>query len=368
MKTAIFVAVATLGVAVGASADALAQTCSCPSGGSLVATSTSGDAVKATATSGVGVLATSSTGLGVSGSTTSAASTAAGVAGNYTATTGSGVGVAGTCASGSGIGVYGLDTASTSGFGIYGAAMGVGATGVYGTATETTDSAGTGVEGYSTSGNGVVGHTDVNAASGVYGYNDSSGIGGIGTAGGITTPGLGIAIYGNNATTNANGWAGYFNGKVYITAGLSVNGTCVSGNCSSDERLKKNIKPLVGALDDLVKLRPVTFEWKETDGPDHSVGVQTGFIAQDVEKVKPEWVATDDQGFKTINMARLPVFLVDSVRTLKLENDDLRVRIKALEESGRRPMTSGVGMDEVGIFVLALACAFGIGRRWRQVR
>jgi hypothetical protein len=132
--------------------------------------------------------------------------------------------------------------------------------------------------------------------------------------------------------------------------------TCISGTCSSDVRLKKDIQSLVGSLDTLTKLRPVTFEWKD---PARGEGTKAGFIAQEVEEVKPDWVAVDDQGFKTINMDRLPVMLVDSVRTLKLQNDLLAERVRELE-SGRRPLASGIDLNGVGFGIGGLAIGVGL--------
>jgi hypothetical protein len=121
-----------------------------------------------------------------------------------------------------------------------------------------------------------------------------------------------------------------------------VGGTC-QYNCSSDERLKKNIEPLTGAVDRLLRLRGVTFEWRkpEAQGNDEG-GPQIGFIAQDVEKVDPRWVGQDRDGYKTltIQQTQFNALTVESVRTLKeradkadadlaaikKENDELRTR------------------------------------------
>jgi hypothetical protein len=46
--------------------------------------------------------------------------------------------------------------------------------------------------------------------------------------------------------------------------------------------------------------------------------------------VEPTWVALDDRGFKTINMSRLAPMVVDSIKTLKTENDTLRQGIVIL--------------------------------------
>lgn len=58
----------------------------------------------------------------------------------------------------------------------------------------------------------------------------------------------------------------------------------------SDRRFKKNVRKLDGSLDKLLKLRPVSFEYSDSKGPGYVPGKQVGFVAQDVEKVFPEWV------------------------------------------------------------------------------
>lgn len=103
----------------------------------------------------------------------------------------------------------------------------------------------------------------------------------------------------------------------------------------SDERLKKNIQNLEdGALDKLLKLRPVTFEFKK---PKFPVGKQTGFIAQDVEKVFPDWVSPgsklDEEGsieYKGLSMEAFPAFSVQALRELRAEKD---AQIDALKEA-----------------------------------
>ena len=53
----------------------------------------------------------------------------------------------------------------------------------------------------------------------------------------------------------------------------------------SDEREKENINPVVGALDKLMNLNVVSFDWKK-----HDEHVKAGFIAQNVEESFPEYV------------------------------------------------------------------------------
>jgi hypothetical protein len=255
---------------------------------------------------------------------------------------------------------YGIVGLTNAGIAVYGSST-------TGDSVQGVAGSGAGVHGISTSGNGVYGQSAGSTASGTVGINSGQGYG----AAGISS-GNGTGVYGVNGSTT--GWSGYFNGRMFVQYGINVNGTCIAGDCRSDLRLKKNVQPLKGALDELARLQPVTFEWKDPNGVDRTSATQMGFIAQEVEKVKPEWVGVDDLGFKTINMSRLPVMLVESVRTLKAENEALRSqsldfqeRIRALE-AGRRPMISGFGEGGVGLGLLAVAGSLVVSRRKRSDR
>jgi hypothetical protein len=222
-------------------------------------------------------------------------------------------------------------------------------------------STGEAIEGIATSGNAILGTTGSSTNAGVWAVNT-----GLGRAlhAQLDPTGAGTAVWGDNATGSSTGWAGYFAGNVNITYNLDMNGTCYAGPCTSDVRLKKNIEPLRNSLEDIARLRPVSFEWREPS--DHAPpGMHVGFIAQEAEKVKPGWVGVDANGFKTLNTLELPVILADAVRTLKMENDELGQRVKSLE-AGRRPMISGVGEGSIGFGLVALAGALVITRRRRS--
>ncbi|MBD3282062.1 MAG: hypothetical protein GF387_00395, partial [Candidatus Portnoybacteria bacterium] len=69
------------------------------------------------------------------------------------------------------------------------------------------------------------------------------------------------------------------------TAGKPGGG---SWSDSSDIRLKTNIATKSNTLEELMKLRPVTYEWINPE--QHIPGKHTGLIAQEVEQVFPKWV------------------------------------------------------------------------------
>jgi hypothetical protein len=173
---------------------------------------------------------------------------------------------------------------------------------------------------------------------------------------------------GTGLYASSSGFAGIFSGTVDVEGPFQSNGTC-EYDCPSDERLKRNIAPLKGALDTLLKLKGVTFEWKnpEEQGK-NATDTQTGFIAQEVEKEFPHWVGENEKGFKTlaIQPIQMAALQVESIRALKADNDELKARVKTLEEARGRVVsmnTTGVGAGVAGI---AIAGALVFGRRKRR--
>jgi len=113
------------------------------------------------------------------------------------------------------------------------------------------------------------------------------------------------------------------------------------GTCSSDARLKANVQELPALLDRFVELRPVTFNWREDEAGNIGTATEIGLIAQDVERVFPELVAhVDEYGDKQISFQYLPFYLIQAVKDLKAENENLREallsRMDALERGSSR--------------------------------
>lgn len=89
----------------------------------------------------------------------------------------------------------------------------------------------------------------------------------------------------------------------------------------SDIRLKKNVNELHGALDHMLRLRSVTFEYNEPEKIGELPGVRTGFIAQEVETVFPDWVGTKPDGFKFVSPIGFESLAVQALRELRAEKD-----------------------------------------------
>ncbi len=109
---------------------------------------------------------------------------------------------------------------------------------------------------------------------------------------------------------------------------------------TSDARLKTDVRNLGGSLDRLLQLRSVNFHYK--DEARYGRGEQTGFIAQEMEKVFPQWVTTGPDGMKAISFSGFESHTVQALRELRAEKDEgfkardakiaaLEARIRELE-------------------------------------
>lgn len=107
---------------------------------------------------------------------------------------------------------------------------------------------------------------------------------------------------------------------------LTVNGSSWTSNgawSGSDIRWKKNIMPINATLDKILKLKGVNYEWGKDKfkAINFSEGKQIGLIAQDVEKVFPELVRTDNDGYKAISYERLSVLLMKAMQEIAVALD-----------------------------------------------
>jgi hypothetical protein len=86
----------------------------------------------------------------------------------------------------------------------------------------------------------------------------------------------------------------------------------------SDERVKENIKTIDNSLEKVSKLRGVEFNKIGDDVK--SIGV----IAQEVEKVVPEVVQEDDKGMKSVAYGNISGLLIEAIKELKAEIEELK--------------------------------------------
>ncbi len=160
------------------------------------------------------------------------------------------------------------------------------------------------------------------AIYGVTGISDSATHGVLG-ASGIYWAGLGRS----DGYSFVGSGSLYNNGSVQATSFLYI----------SDARLKKNVKALDAGLVALMKLKPVSFTWKEDatgmEGmKDPRAGTDDiGLIAQEVEEIIPGIVSTNAQGVKSVDYVRLVPVLIKAMQEQQAHIDLLETRLKKLE-------------------------------------
>jgi len=134
---------------------------------------------------------------------------------------------------------------------------------------------------------------------------------------------------------------------------------------SSDRRLKKNVQPLTGSLEKLLSLRGVSYEWIDPSTQGNMTGTYPGMIAQDVEKVFPEWIGTGADGYKTLTVIGFEGLAVEGLRELRQEKDaqvaELQARVSALERAlsaNARPSNS-VSLASIGALAIPALALLG---------
>lgn len=115
-----------------------------------------------------------------------------------------------------------------------------------------------------------------------------------------------------------------------------VGNICYTGSIAacSDVRYKTNIRPLTHSLEKIVRLQGVTYNWNlnEFASMQFNDRLQIGFIAQDLEKLFPEMVFTDDAGYKSIDYSRLAPVLVETIKEQQKQIDEITKTILELKK------------------------------------
>ena len=142
--------------------------------------------------------------------------------------------------------------------------------------------------------------------------------------------------FGINETTGASTtqFQAFFSNGISCGAITRVGTTsAVTYGTSSDYRLKKNILPMVGALEKVLTLKPCTYTWKDCD-----IDSQ-GFIAHELAEICPDAVqgekdAVDAEGnpqYQGIDTSFLVATLTAAIQEQQTLITALTARITALE-------------------------------------
>ncbi len=100
----------------------------------------------------------------------------------------------------------------------------------------------------------------------------------------------------------------------------------------SDVRLKKDITPLESMLSKVMALVPKKFHYKTNSASDPLLW---GFIAQDVQKIFPEFVDVKDDGYLGIAYSNFSVVAIKAIQEQQQMITEMQKRIQLLEEQNK---------------------------------
>ena len=102
-----------------------------------------------------------------------------------------------------------------------------------------------------------------------------------------------------------------------VSGSIRASGTVLQ---SSDERLKENINLIDNAFDRVNAIDGVYFNWKDKE--ERNVGV----LAQQVEKVLPEVVSQDGNGYLNVDYGGIVPLLLEAIKELEARVTELENR------------------------------------------
>lgn len=121
---------------------------------------------------------------------------------------------------------------------------------------------------------------------------------------------------------------GTTNPTVRFQVGTNGDGTVARANAwqtFSDERYKTNIEEIPNALEKIETLHGYYYHWKS--GKDETR--QAGLLAQEVEKVLPEIVSNDADGYKSVDYGKMNALLIQAIKEQQKEIDELKALLKS---------------------------------------
>ena len=138
-----------------------------------------------------------------------------------------------------------------------------------------------------------------------------------------------------NACLGVNGSSTSSSYGLYVTGAIYATGDIVG---SSDERLKKNINTIECGLDKVLRMRGVTYEWKdkEATGLDenksnntNTTPVRMGVIAQEILDIVPEAVVYDKENDRYgVEYGHLTGLLIEAIKDLNAKVEDLERKLE----------------------------------------
>jgi len=139
---------------------------------------------------------------------------------------------------------------------------------------------------------------------------------------------------GSGGTPRSNALVMLKNGNTTVTG----DWTGPAFTSPSDVRLKENIKTLTEVLEKLKQVRGVEFDWKVlADNPTKRTGHDVGVVAQELQKVFPGLVHQREDGYLTVDYAKLSAILLQAINEQQQQLDAMNQRLSNVEKLLMKP-------------------------------
>jgi hypothetical protein len=99
---------------------------------------------------------------------------------------------------------------------------------------------------------------------------------------------------------------------------------------SSDRNLKDNIQPIENPLEKMDKIGGYTFVWNDKQST--YKGKDIGVVAQEIQEIMPEIVATRANGYLGVKYEKIVPLLIESIKELKKEVEDIKQKCDCLNK------------------------------------
>ena len=152
----------------------------------------------------------------------------------------------------------------------------------------------------------------------------------------LQTTNVGVSVTGEVRTSAGttitgslyvSGSIGGNEGAISASGDIVADGDIVAFN-ASDERLKDNVKVIEGALDKIDGINGYEFDWNDkSPGWAQERGHDVGVLAQEIQKIHPEVVAERKNGYLGVDYKRLVPLLIQSVKELRDEVEELKKKV-----------------------------------------
>ena len=123
-------------------------------------------------------------------------------------------------------------------------------------------------------------------------------------------------------------------GTINLDGDISGSGLLIDGDIdatgditayhSSDRRLKDNLTVIESPIEKISQISGYEFDWNSNSNHEgHDIGV----VAQEIEAILPEVVATRENGYKAVRYEKIVALLIEAIKDQQAQIDDLKSKL-----------------------------------------